>query len=258
MKLKQLLTVAACALGLPALQNVRAQSLTYLSNTNQPIAGSNTIFPLLGVQFQTGPNPGGYTFNGVQLSMANATGNATGSLSVDIFYQAPIFGVPPASFTDILSGNTNPVTAGIYTYVATSNIVLLPNATYYIQAQIGGSFPNVYQWNYTSTTNATSIDGWKITGNQHNVHEFFTPYPMLAIDAAPIGGALPILTIIASGTNAIVSWPVAAGNFALESAPDLGGSNWTAVPNAPATVDTNFVVTNGITGSAQFFRLKSD
>jgi len=90
----------------------------------------------------------------------------------------------------------NPVTAGIYTYVATSNIVLLPNTTYYIEAQIGGSFPNGYQWNYTSTSNATSLDGWEITGNQHNVREPFTPYPMLAIDATPRGGAgaLPILT----------------------------------------------------------------
>ncbi|HEY5296584.1 MAG TPA: choice-of-anchor R domain-containing protein [Verrucomicrobiae bacterium] len=252
MKLKQLLTVVVCALGLLAVQNVHAQSLTYLSNTNQPIAGSNTIFPLLGVQFQTGPNPGGYTFNDVQLSMGNATGNPTGSLSVDLFFQAPIFG------SDTLSGNTNPVTAGIYPYVATSNIVLLPNATYFIQAQIGGSFPNGYQWNYTGTTNATSLDGWAITGNQHNVHEFFTPYPMLAIDATPIESVLPILTITASGTNVLISWPVAAGNFALQSAPDLGGANWTAVPNAPATIDTNFVATNGISGSAQFFRLQSD
>jgi len=51
---------------------------------------------------------------------------------------------------------------------------------------------------------------------------------------------------------------VVAGNFALQSAPDLGGANWTVVTNSPATIDTNFVATNGITGSAQFFRLKSD
>jgi hypothetical protein len=258
MKLKQLLAVAACALDLLALQNIRSQSIPYLSNTDQPVAGSNAIFPLIGVQFQTGSNPGGYTFNDVQLSMANATKNPTGSLSVDLYYPSPLIG-GPESFTDVLSGNTNPVTAGIYTYFPTSNIVLMPNTDYYIQAQAGGSNPQFYQWNYTSTTNATSIGGWKFTGtNLFNVHILFTPYPMLAIDATPIGSALPILTITASGTNAIVSWPVAAGNFALESAPVLGGSNWTVVTNAPATIDTNFVVTNGITGSAQFFRLISD
>jgi hypothetical protein len=255
MKLKQFLAVAACVLGLLALPNVRAQSTTYLSNTDQPIASTNTILPLIGVQFQTGPNPGGYTFNDVQLSMGNATQNPPGNMSVDLFYPSPVLGGPD-SFTDVLSGNTNPATAGIYTYFATSNIVLMPNTDYYIQAQAGGS----YQWNYTSTTNATGIDGWEFTGtNQHNVHVQFTPYPMLAIDATPIGSALPILTITASGTNAIISWPVAAGNsFALQSAPVLSGPNWTAVTNAPATIDANFVVTNGITGSAQFFRLKSD
>ncbi len=81
---------------------------------------------------------------------------------------------------------------------------------------------------------------------------------MLAIDATPIGGTPPILTITPSGTNAILSWPVAAGNFGVESAPVPGGTSWTGVTNAPATIGPNFVVTNGITGSALFFRLKSN
>ncbi len=241
MKWKQFLTVAVCALGLLAPSNIRAQSTTYLSNTNQPIAGANTISPLLGVQFQTGSNAAGYTFNDVQLSMGNAVQNPTGSLFVYLYYPSPVIGGPD-SFTDILSGNTNPVTAGIYLYLATSNIVLLPNTTYYIQAEIGGANPDYYKWNYTSSTNATSIDGWGITGYQYNVHSGFTPDPMLAIDATPIGGAPPLLTITPNGANAIISWPVAAGNFGLES----------------ATVGTNFALTNGITGLAQFFRLKSN
>ena len=256
MKLKQFLNVTACALGLLALQNVGAQSITYLSNTNQPIAGTNTIFPDISVQFETGSNPGGYTFNDVQLSMGNAMRSPTGSLFVDIYYS----GLNGSNyFGDVLSGNTNPVTAGIYMYVATTNIILLPNTDYWIDAYTGGSDPQFYEWNYTSTTNATGIGGWKFTGtNEFNVHVPFTPYPMLAIDATPIGSVSPTLTITPSGTNAIISWPVAAGNFALESAPDLGGSNWTVVTNAPATIGPNFVLTYGITGSAQFFRLESN
>ena len=256
MKLKQFLTVTACALGLLVLQSVCAQSLTYLSNTSQPIAGVNTIFPFISVQFQTGSNPSGYTFKDVQLSMGNAMRSPTGSLFVDL--SSSLAGGPD-SFTDVLSGNTNPVTAGIYMYVATTNIILLPNTDYWIDADTGGSDPQFYEWNYTSTTNATGIGGWKFTGtNEFNVHVPFTPYPMLAIDATPIGSVPPILTITPSGTNAIISWPVAAGNFALESAPDLGGTNWTVVTNAPAMIGPSFVLTNGIIGYIQFFRLKSD
>lgn len=70
-----------------------------------------------------------------------------------------------------------------------------------------------------------------------------------------LSAALPILSITRSGTNAIVSWPVAAANFGLQSTPGLSSPGWASVTNTPATVNTNFVVTNGIAGAARFFRL---
>jgi sugar lactone lactonase YvrE len=70
--------------------------------------------------------------------------------------------------------------------------------------------------------------------------------------------APPTLFITRNGTNAIISWPVAAGSFALQSTPSLGNPSWATLTNTPATVNANFVETIGITGSAQFFRLKSN
>jgi hypothetical protein len=256
MKISQFATLTGAIAGLLLPQLTRGQSITYLSNTNQAVAGTNTIFPELGVQFQTGPNPKGYTFNDVQLSMGNAKGNPTGSLIVSVYYPSTSIG-GPSSFTDALSGSTNPTTAGIYIYTATSNITLAPETVYYIQVEIGGSDPDYYEWNYTSTTNAVSMGGWIFTGtNQYNIREPFSPTPILAIDATPIVG--PTLDITTSGMDVILSWPESAGNFALQSTLDLTTTNWAVISNIPVVIGQNFVVTNAISDSAQYFRLQSD
>jgi DNA-binding beta-propeller fold protein YncE len=68
----------------------------------------------------------------------------------------------------------------------------------------------------------------------------------------------PTLIITASGTNAVISWPVAAGNFNLEYTTNLSNPNWLTGSITPVTISGNFVVTNGIGASTRFFRLKSN
>jgi DNA-binding beta-propeller fold protein YncE len=68
----------------------------------------------------------------------------------------------------------------------------------------------------------------------------------------------PRLSITKSGTNALISWTLATPNYTLQSNTNLAGTNWIAMSGTPGTNNGNYVLTNGITGSARFFRLKGN
>ena len=68
----------------------------------------------------------------------------------------------------------------------------------------------------------------------------------------------PSLSVEASGSDLIISWPLSTQNFVLEVSTNLGGLNsWTAITNTPAIVDLQNTVTNPISGSARYYRLKN-
>jgi hypothetical protein len=68
-------------------------------------------------------------------------------------------------------------------------------------------------------------------------------------------GALPAIVIGPSaGGNIPLSWPTSS--FFLESAPDLAGSNWTAITNGIVSAGgTSSFTVNATSGGQQFFRL---
>jgi len=69
-------------------------------------------------------------------------------------------------------------------------------------------------------------------------------------------GPLPVLTIIPSGTNVILTWPTNAVGFTLQSKTNLASTAaWATVSPTPVVVNTNNVVTNTISGTQKFFRL---
>ncbi|HXR48046.1 MAG TPA: choice-of-anchor Q domain-containing protein [Candidatus Limnocylindrales bacterium] len=56
--------------------------------------------------------------------------------------------------------------------------------------------------------------------------------------------------------NLVLSWPAYYGDFTLQSATNLQGSNnWTDVPGTPIVVGSQLVVTNPITSALMFYRL---
>jgi uncharacterized repeat protein (TIGR03803 family) len=59
----------------------------------------------------------------------------------------------------------------------------------------------------------------------------------------------PALTIIPSGANVILTWPTDATGFTLQSTTNLASPAW-------ITVTGQFAVTNPISGTQMFFRLK--
>ena len=69
--------------------------------------------------------------------------------------------------------------------------------------------------------------------------------------------AAPALQAQVAGKNFILSWPTNATGYVLQTTTNLAAANsWTAVTNTPATVNQQSVVTNQISGSARFYRLK--
>ena len=70
-------------------------------------------------------------------------------------------------------------------------------------------------------------------------------------------GAPPLLTITRSGNGVILSWPLSAQGYVLESAGTLTGPNqWSAVVDTPTTNGLSLQVTNPVSGNAKFYRLK--
>jgi hypothetical protein len=80
-----------------------------------------------------------------------------------------------------------------------------------------------------------------ITESVRNI--FFTSQPLLNIQrSAP--------------ANIVLSWATNLPGFTLESNTDLNTNVWAVVSPAPAVSDTNYVVTNAISGSTRFYRLR--
>jgi len=84
------------------------------------------------------------------------------------------------------------------------------------------------------------------------------PFPSsITIRRDSAASFIPTLTINHSGTNVILSWPLAASAYNLQSNTNLATGNWTTVSGAPGTNLTSFLVTNSITGSIKYFRLSN-
>jgi hypothetical protein len=144
-------------LGLLTQQIARSQgAITYLSNlsgssvTNISNARSGLI---------TGNNPDGYILNAVQLAMNNPIGTPN-SFTVTIYEVTNSLGgdQPGEEYIGTLNGPA-PLTAGVYTYVPASQLILLPDAGY--QLVESGSGNGSFEWSVTiGSKYFTSLGGW--------------------------------------------------------------------------------------------------
>ena len=74
---------------------------------------------------------------------------------------------------------------------------------------------------------------------------------LVLVSAAP-----PSLHAQLSGRNFILTWPIRAQNFNLQAATNLADPNsWTGVPDLPALINGQYVVTTQIFGGSRFYRL---
>jgi NHL repeat len=69
---------------------------------------------------------------------------------------------------------------------------------------------------------------------------------------------LPTLQVLLSSNQIVLSWPVAAGNFVLETARTVDpGASWTAQTNGVAISGNSHFFTNDVGAGPAFFRLRS-
>jgi hypothetical protein len=66
----------------------------------------------------------------------------------------------------------------------------------------------------------------------------------------------PALSIVRSGSNALVSWITNASGFALYYATNLPPTSWTSNSSLPGVVNGRYTTTNAISGGAKFYRLR--
>ncbi len=77
-----------------------------------------------------------------------------------------------------------------------------------------------------------------------------------AFVAGLVSPPLPVLSIMRTGGDALVSWPSGATGFRLESSPENGfGAIWMPVTNTAERLDKRLILTNSIAPQKQFFRL---
>jgi len=69
-----------------------------------------------------------------------------------------------------------------------------------------------------------------------------------------IANTTPSLTVVISGSNVVLSWPVTCATYYLESSPSVSAPVWTRVATPPVVVSGQNTVTLPITGMT-FFKL---
>ena len=143
-------------------QAAQSQGMVYVSNLDQPSAGSAAVGSdsWLATAVNTGSNPGGYIFDSIQLAMTPATGDPSG-FTVQLYTsEGGVAGLVPGSSFATLTGSTDPATVGLYTYAA-SGLTLSPFSSYFIVLNAGTPVASgAYGWSYESTSPATTSGGW--------------------------------------------------------------------------------------------------
>jgi len=66
----------------------------------------------------------------------------------------------------------------------------------------------------------------------------------------------PLLSSTQAGSQLVLSWRTNYVGFSLQSSPDASTSNWTVCTNLPVIIGGQYVITNPISATAAFFRLK--
>ena len=142
-------------------QIIQAQGITYLSNLGQTATGDLSIGSdsWLAIPFIAGNNASGYTFNSIQLSMTDASGNPS-DFTITLNAGYPNF-ISPGSSLGTLNGSLNPATGGIYTYTMASSITLLPIRQYFIVITAGTAVAtSAYGLNYADGFSYDQNGNW--------------------------------------------------------------------------------------------------
>src|SRR5262249_5246815 len=130
----------------------------------------------------------------------------------------------------------------------------------------GTGFKTLY--NFTSLINGTDSSGGEILTNSDGAGPMTglilsgnTLYGTTLHGGAAGSGTIfsislpPQLTITPVGPNVILAWPTNTTGYSLQTTSNLLSPAWTTNLPVPSLVNEQYVVTNAISGTPQFFRL---
>jgi uncharacterized repeat protein (TIGR03803 family) len=112
---------------------------------------------------------------------------------------------------------------------------------------------------YTNSDGARPYAGLIISGSTlYGTTLYGSTNGFGAVFSISLGAAAstPQLTLLRTGTNVVVAWPTNFTGYTLQSATNLTSpTTWSNISTAPVVINTNNVVTNGISGTRKFYRL---
>ncbi|HEX5399244.1 MAG TPA: choice-of-anchor R domain-containing protein [Verrucomicrobiae bacterium] len=170
MNMKKITIGVVILIGLSVSRIVQAQGTAYLSNLDQTPSGGLPIGSdsWYAAMFITGTNSSGYMFDSFQAGMADASGSSS-NFTAMIYSALTGGGVFPGNNLCTLDASTNPMSAGIYTFTAVSNLMLLPSTTYFVVLTGGTTVAEgAYNWNYVGTYAYSQEGGWRTFANAFN------------------------------------------------------------------------------------------
>lgn len=173
----------------------------------------------------------------------------------------------------------------IYNYVppisacspATNSVVLMPTNGN-IMFTVVPNLPSTHRLSIQWSTNGAAVAG--ATNSTFNLAAsslaigasslkvaVWDPTPLVRIDpnqlltdtrdwSVAVAPAPPTLNISLISNQAVLSWPTSAVAFTLESSSSLSSGLWTSNSKPLVATGSVFKVTNNLTGSSQFFRLR--
>jgi hypothetical protein len=153
--------VIVVAIELLASQTGFSQGTVYISTLNQPSAGSAAVGSdsWLAVAVTTGGNSGGYALDSIELDMTPATGDPSG-FTVQLYSMVVSAAPSPGGSLGTLTGSTDPVSAGLYTYTA-SGLTLSPSTEYFIVLSAETPVASgACSCSYENTSPSSTSGGW--------------------------------------------------------------------------------------------------
>lgn len=142
-------------------------------------------------------------------------------------------------------GDTNKLVTGKGTYKVGGEFALQQELSLYLQED-GGT---VQHFDSGLVQESAPFPDIKVTISIHGQVCFDTVF---GASASPFH-----LKMISSGANVILMWPTNASGFALQSTTNLGSAVvWSTNSAAPVLVNGQYAVTNPVSGSQRFFRLR--
>ena len=113
---------------------------------------------------------------------------------------------------------------------------------------------------YTTTNGPGSVNDLPALGSGRYVRMYSTQrgtsYGDSLWDFEVYPALAPVLAIALSGTNVVLFWPMSVASWLLETAPALGlPGGWNPFPAIPSVLNSEYLVTNAVGPTAQFYRL---